>query len=64
MSTSDVNPGFPSGPKNIVFRAVQSHYLLEFRALLLCARFTASCERRFLAGFPVYHFEDVHRRLV
>jgi hypothetical protein len=39
MSTSDVNPGFPSGPKNIVFRAVQSHYLLEFRALLLCARF-------------------------
>jgi hypothetical protein len=43
---------------------MQSHDLLELCALLLCARFTASCQRGFLAGFPVVHFENVNCALV
>jgi hypothetical protein len=64
MSASDVNPGFPCGPKNLVLCAMQSDDLLELGALFLCADFATGCERGLFAGFPVYHFQYVNGALV
>jgi hypothetical protein len=64
ISTSDVDPGSPSGPVDFVFCAMQSHDLLQLRALFLCARFATGCERRFFSGFPVHHFQHVNGALV